>query len=80
MVKKKKKKKTLCNGNKTTISAIGKNEKIVFLTCPGRKIYRVEAAGLKSSNNSLKNYDQVFVNMWHLGQIVKKNNILSMNA
>ena len=28
----------------------GKNEKVIYLTCPRQKIYREEAVGLKRSN------------------------------
>ena len=40
--------------------------KRVFLTCPCHEIYRDEAVGLKSCNNTWK--ITIFVKMWNLGQ------------
>ena len=40
--------------------------KRVFLTCPCHEIYRDEAVGLKSCNNTWK--IMIFVKMWNLGQ------------
>ena len=44
--------------------------KRVFLTCPCHEIYRVEAVGLKSSNNALKIV--IFAKKWNFGAISLK--------
>ena len=46
--------------------------KSTLLTCPCRKIYRVEAVGLKSSNYTLK--ITILVSIWNLGQF-RENSI-----
>ena len=42
----------------------------IFLRCHCYRIYSVEAAGLKSSNNTLR--IKIFVTMWNLGQFHEK--------
>ena len=44
--------------------------KSTFLSCPGHKIYRVEAVGLKSSNDTFKITS--FVSVLNLGQFREK--------
>ena len=52
--------------------------KSTFITCPSHKLYGVEAVSLKDSNYTLK--ITIFVNMWNLGQFIKKNDILLITA